>query len=61
MIRSLRSSPTEMGIPIKHFMLSICIIGVFMGSVLLAKGCVKTPDLEPTPGISPKVIVGVEW
>ncbi len=39
-------------IPFKNFGLMTFVVGMFLLSVLLAEGCVKRPDLEPTPRVS---------
>ena len=31
------------------------ITGILLLSVMLAEGCVKRPNFEPSPGVSPKV------
>ncbi len=39
-------------LPFKNFGLVTFVVGMFLLAVLLAEGCVKRPDLEPTPGVS---------
>ena len=46
--------PTCTSLPIRALALTVCL-GV---TILLAESCVKRPNWEPTPGVSPK---GIEF
>ena len=46
--------PAFSGISMKILALLICL----SGAIMLAEGCVKRPDLQPTPGVAPK---GIEY
>ncbi len=43
-------------IPFKNFGLMTFVVGMFLLALLLAEGCVKNPDLEPTPGVSSQAL-----
>jgi len=43
-------------LPFKNFGLMTFVVGMFLLAVLLAEGCVKRPDLEPTPGVSSQAL-----
>ena len=49
------SSQAPFCLHFKNSGLITLLVGILMLSVLLAEGCVKRPDLEPTPGVSSKV------
>ena len=36
----------------------LVLLIVLSGAIMLAEGCVKRPDLQPTPGVAPK---GIEF
>ena len=39
-------------LPFKNFGLMTLVAGMFLLAILLAEGCVKRPDLAPTPGVA---------
>lgn len=43
-------------LPFTNSGLMMFIAGMFLLAVLLAEGCVKRPDLAPTPGVSTHVL-----
>lgn len=49
-------SSQTLSLPFKNFGLMTVVIGMFLLAILFAEGCVKRPDLEPTPGMSSHVL-----
>ena len=53
----IQTFPTDVQVLTRNLLLISCLLGTVILAILTAEGCVKRPNLEPAPGVSPQQFI----